>query len=1063
MDPDRMSDELPEIPLEQILARSSDAPVTPPTAVVTELPFAEISPPVFEKVVAEVVLSADRLDDVHIYGRSGQDQGGLDIVGWKGHELHVYQVRRIDHLTPSALRKAVVDFAGPPRTTTQKKEWTPRRFEAHRFVVTTGCANDDRHVTDELGKLKVEYRGDLDIALYDSRRLSIRLRHHGALVQSVFGDAWSKAFCGYEPPAGTGVGDGHGLLNDPLEALGLTDTVTQAREAESTSPREAAQVYLEVAAALRDAYLPFADTYDDQATALFQAAGDTELAFSRTVDSLITRNMSGQWTGDKLRTAGELAESLNGEAAALFTVVRAANEWFLHGFDLDSVIDCIDRLIASRHPLVDRAALLIAEQVLTDEDPADDVQRLADSLEKLPRQLTGQEHVRLRCCIADLRIRGGATVKDAYGELYEEAVAAAHQDATSALIERRYGRALAQTDAFVPAQNAYRRAVVDAARAKLGADVRDALRSIAGLAHQPNLISFGGTRAMQAAQATQNTRQLIPGIDQASILALEAIADDKDREAVHRCHHWLRLERISGGYYDEQVARRHYAQALLQAQMPVLAVRQLVQASETKRAAAAAADLDSFVDLTDQLCATSSAIRASSCAVHTALADLIPDAEVGRIVPLLERVFARAHTAESVGTNEEIHALEGIAALHWRIPIDTAVRVQTLVRDLLPREPNHYRFTDRAVLKFLSSCTESPEKSVVTAAIDMLAQTLQYDFGHADHYISALDPQLPGLQLAMEDTAATGNVWAVNILAGWGIGTSTVRDRAIELTTKLMAEPVGVPRNSHVNGRSCTLAAESLTSTLKDSSADGPPDPELTEIKQAYVANLIQRVEDPHATAEERADAAVAIRVLEDCLSEQTRQDLWTRVLAIYDNPGEHPLDAWERRSNHPLSNFRVKSINTFGSELLWTCAALATTPDKVQAVRTRLRSDMSRPARSLFIAEIRARTALAVDVETTDLVIELMHQSEPDSRKAAAVLWARDPHREPEIGLILARDEDRGVRATVGQCLHDFGIHRQYPEIVETLSKDRSAAVRRASRPSGLSTVPLPNSEADR
>ncbi|MGU3586705.1 hypothetical protein ACLBYD_26505 [Rhodococcus sp. C26F] len=164
-----------------------------------------------------------------------------------------------------------------------------------------------------------------------------------------------------------------------------------------------------------------------------------------------------------------------------------------------------------------------------------------------------------------------------------------------------------------------------------------------------------------------------------------------------------------------------------------------------------------------------------------------------------------------------------------------------------------------------------------------------------------------------------------------------------------------------------------------------------------------------------------------------------------------------------PLSNFRVKSINTLGPELLWTCAALANTPDKVQAVRTRLRNDMSRPAQSPSVAEIRARTAFAVGIETTDLVIELMHQSEPDSRKAAVVLWARDPHREPEIGLILARDEDRGVHATVGQCLHDLGIDHEYPEILELLSKDRSAAVRRASRPSGLAPVPLSNSDADR
>ncbi|KJF19417.1 hypothetical protein [Rhodococcus sp. AD45] len=1043
------SDDLPEIPLEQVIARTSNTAVSPPPAIATELPFAEISPPVFEKLVAEVVLSVDRLDDVHIYGRSGQNQGGLDIVGSKGDELHIYQVRRIDHLTPAALRKAVVDFAGPPHTTTPQEEWVARRFDANRFVVATGCTNDDRAVTDELNKLKGEYRGDLELALYDARWLSIRLRHHGALVRAVFGDAWSTVFCGYIPPSGTGVGDGHGLLNDPLEILGLSDDVAKARAVEDTAPAESAQIYQNVAGALRDASLPFANTFDDQATAMFRKAGNTAEAFTRTVDSLINRCTSAQWLSDRLRTAIELAETLGPDAADLLSIIKAADSWFTHGFDLEPVVGCIDRLTTSDHPLVARTALLVAEEVLTDEDPADDVQRLADALEKLPNQLSGQELIRLRCCIADLRIRGGTTAKNAYAVLYDEAVAAAHQDPTSALIERRYGRALAQTDNFLPAQNAYRRAVVDAARATLGADVRDGLRSIAGLAYQPSLVQYGGTRAMEAARATTNTDQLIFGIDQASIVALESLADDNVSDAVRQCHHWLRLERISGSYYDERIARRHYAQALLRADQHAHSIRQLVQAGETKRAASATADLTSFVDFTDQLRARSADIRTSSSAVHTALADLIPDIEVERIASLLEQVFTDSHTPESAATNESIHSLEAIAALRWRIPTDTATRIQALVRELLPREPGHYRFTDRAVLKFLSACTESSVASVISPAIEMLVETLRYDFGNVDHYISALDPSLPGLQSAIEELAASGNAWAVNILSGWGIGGPSVRELAIELAAKLIAEPVDVPRSQYINGNRCTLAAERLTSALTSVPAHNAPDLEVIGIMEQYVSNLIRRIEDRHAIAEERADAAIAFRVLKEHLSEQTRSDVWSRILDVYDTPGEHPSDEWERRSNHPLSNFRVNSGgNTFRPELLWTCALLATTSDETQAVRSRLRREMARPAGSPTVAEVRARTALAVEIDSTDLIVEMLHQSEPDSRKAAAVLWTRDPHREPEIGSILAHDKNRGVRATLGKCLHDSGIHDEYPHLLKQLSEDSSATVRRAARP---------------
>jgi hypothetical protein len=52
--------------------------------------------------------------DVPESGRSGQAQGGLDIVGGPATDRSVYQVRRIAALTPAGLRTAVVDYAGQP-------------------------------------------------------------------------------------------------------------------------------------------------------------------------------------------------------------------------------------------------------------------------------------------------------------------------------------------------------------------------------------------------------------------------------------------------------------------------------------------------------------------------------------------------------------------------------------------------------------------------------------------------------------------------------------------------------------------------------------------------------------------------------------------------------------------------------------------------------------------------------------------------------------------------------------------------------------------------------------
>jgi len=54
--------------------------------------------------------------------------------------------------TPPALRKAVLDYAGPPGTPASQ-----RRFAAHRFALATACAPHDAAVENELDGLQQEY------------------------------------------------------------------------------------------------------------------------------------------------------------------------------------------------------------------------------------------------------------------------------------------------------------------------------------------------------------------------------------------------------------------------------------------------------------------------------------------------------------------------------------------------------------------------------------------------------------------------------------------------------------------------------------------------------------------------------------------------------------------------------------------------------------------------------------------------------------------------------------------------------------------------------------------
>lgn len=56
--------------LVEMLAAENDLPVRPPTLSRALLPFTELSPPAFERLVAEVVPNVDALQQVNVYGQS---------------------------------------------------------------------------------------------------------------------------------------------------------------------------------------------------------------------------------------------------------------------------------------------------------------------------------------------------------------------------------------------------------------------------------------------------------------------------------------------------------------------------------------------------------------------------------------------------------------------------------------------------------------------------------------------------------------------------------------------------------------------------------------------------------------------------------------------------------------------------------------------------------------------------------------------------------------------------------------------------------------------------------
>jgi hypothetical protein len=185
-----------EYSLTQLRQRIEHDPPPIPVRGAPLLPFGALGPEVFERLVAEVIALRDD-SSVHFYGRRGQKQYGLDIYEEQANGQRVlYQVKRFQGITGSAIREAVLDWAGP-RSFGFDSIRDSRRFQAGRFVVVTSAlVDDDTEKTDEIAALQREYQGDITIDVWGAEALSHRLRDKPAIVLGLFGEAWASEFCG---------------------------------------------------------------------------------------------------------------------------------------------------------------------------------------------------------------------------------------------------------------------------------------------------------------------------------------------------------------------------------------------------------------------------------------------------------------------------------------------------------------------------------------------------------------------------------------------------------------------------------------------------------------------------------------------------------------------------------------------------------------------------------------------------------------------------------------------------------------------------------------------------
>lgn len=1041
-----------EVPLVEVLRAQQTSPVGPLIARPDVLPIEKLDPPMFERLVAEVAMRVDG-HRVRVHARSGQAQGGLDIWGGPVGQGTVYQVRRIHSLSARDLRLAVTDYAGPPQVGDRQPSWKERRFDARRFVLATGCVVSDANVDLELQKLRQEYAGDLTIELWDNRDLSRELTTRGPIVAGIFGEDVARVYCGYAPPSGAPIPSGNALLADPVVHLGFSDLRDRAATVVSAAPADAAVLHVELADRLeRHGFAPPAAEYRRQAVLQFAAAGRVNdavlVAVRLTLDGyevgehieMGPDRLLARFGGTSFTSVPE--EPLTPVNAAAERVATAIAGWAAKGYEVAPVATDLRMLADEAHPNAARLAMAVAEQVVTDDDPDDEIVALREVCLYLAHALPPTTmRARLECCIADLDVRAGVNLHDAFRTPLRNARTGTFMDCgVQALIMRRAAYAHALVGQFDDAIDLYQESTLSASDARLGGDVRDGLRGSRFLTED----LFRRAAMGRAASSVGNRDRLFPAGDLAGMSTLEFLVDDREHmalaNAMVNARTALRIERVSGGAMEIAIAHRRYGQVLLHATEFDAAVVPLVRAGHRDLARHAAEQAKQWQDVRRFLRAGPRWVLRAACAAIAAQGDLVPDAVVADSASALAGVL---RTTPLITAKE---ALLGLARLGYRIPVDTAQQVCDWLRRFLDRAPDKPGMGDREAFLVLAALARHRDDTLQSAATRLLVEGVRLRLRPAADYLTRLPPTRVA---ELSDLAVAGNELATTVLAHWH-QPSPVMAKAAEGSVRRILEHKLGPRTSYSPDSSAPRDACTLAAALAANAAAEPGAISPAEQLAAVVRHLISWAEDRHDIADSRASALKALRILRDHTEQAQRGELHERLLALADHPNLHSVDLFDQASKHPFSRAKFDTGSEhFAADALLAAAHFASTEAEATAVAQRLAHALIVGSVDAYDVELRASTLTELErLHATDLTSALQHPA-ARIRATAASLWAGRPEQSPNTAQVLAVDPDPRVRYELAAALTALPPDKRDDcgNILGSLAADPSHLVRSAFR----------------
>jgi hypothetical protein len=986
----------------------------------------------FEKLALAIAKGVVGLRGVKFrrYGVEGQAQHGIDLAGREPDGRYtVIQCKDARVFTARALRAAVEKFADGRRP-----------FDAHQLIVVTSATARDTQLSDELGKLQDEHP-DFELDLWGAEQLNEHLRYRADIVARFWTRETAAAFCtgaplpGVPAPPPDRQEQAEKILVGPLKTPNVALVLREADARRPGNPAESAALYGQLAArlhaegfrghaiimrhrqldALREAgYRDEAAELAAQLAAIALHHGDRRepRRISQLLDTIASQAASAE-TGNPpvtsthatlIRAAAGFAEDPLGDHEPLLEVLRERNSQAAVYWSL-LVLMLAEDLVAARPEQIAELDDLIGEAIAQEE-------------ERSAPEGDQDTVIRLRL------VRAEYDASERHRLLRE---ARLHQVSGrhAALIGAREARRCCLESRAEEALEAWRDAVSNAIHVGLADTAADWLYAIRDLnvRYGPWTSELDDEHRLAQALRATGTSRLLDRSREPRETAMSAVVNGQPREAVLAARRWLADAVVTGSWADEQEALAFLGDQYRDNHEPLLAASYYQRAGDDSKLLALVGSVGDLPLPIGPLRDAPWWTLKARVALAVAQGDLIDDRTAQAHLTELTDLAMRGRLGELTDSPDRslaLQATKSACALAPRGTREQALAVLGLLAADVPREPNHYRYTDD---EHAAACADiaiaHPELAVacvtrlidlagrdVQSALRLVATTQVLDLLQGP--FDRLSGQRGTGELADDERAALRDralqladqrLYFADVIAfRLDPGYPSVRARAEEARDRILNRPPPVRGHASFGN---VLAFDSYLVTGLGSGD-----------QEACLAKLLKIARDPGEVAQARQHALIGA----GDLAKERRADARHAAFAasmpfvLGEQDGSHLDDL--TGTPHPLSWAKISmgtaSLRGSGLHLAVNAAATAEEQEWTRDQATRL---LGCEDNSDLHAAATALVQLSQEV-THDVDVNLLAAHPYFAvRQAAAVLSIRQAGRHHDTALRLSKDRDARVR----------------------------------------------------